>query len=92
MNFASGPSPEKTCLRGFPQVRLKPACSATDTISWNIEILHVASLVIFFRKLIIKVLIRQGECAAWSVSLFSADNKVRLSGDEVILLLKCTSG
>ena len=64
---------EKTCLRGFRQLRFKPACSATETSSKN-EISLVASLdIVLYKTRITKALIRLRGCAGWSAPVLFAN-------------------
>ena len=64
----------KRVLGVCDQVRLNLTCSATET-SYNIEILHVFSLVIILLlKLITKALSRLRGCAGWSASLLFVCN------------------
>ena len=54
------------------QVRLKPACSATEA-SWSLEILAIASRgIILSRQPTTKVLIRLRQCSDWSALLLFA--------------------
>ena len=53
-------------------IRLKPACSATET-SWGLEVLAIAGRgIILFRQRTAKVLIRLRGCAGWSAPLLFA--------------------
>ena len=59
----------KLVLEVSDKVRLKPACSATET-SQKIKIALVASLeMILSNKGITKALIRLSKCAGWSATL-----------------------
>ena len=63
------------------QLRLKPACSATDT-SWGLEISAIASRgIILSRQWTAKVLIRLRGCAGWSAPLLVAYGINRFSHD-----------
>ena len=58
----------------FDQVRLKPACSATET-SQSLEILDLSSIGIILhvsKKRTAKILIRLCECSGWSAPLLFA--------------------
>ena len=63
------------------QVRLKQACSATET-SYGLEVLAIASRDITLSKQrTTKVLIRLHGCAGWSAALLFACGKSRFSHD-----------
>ena len=67
----------------FDQVRLKPACSASET-SLGPEILDLASKgIILSRQRTPKVLIRLCGCAGWSAPLLLAYGKNRFSHNMV---------
>ena len=67
-------------------IRLNPDCSATET-SLDIKILHaVAPFVVVSSSERTKALIRLRGCAGWSTLLFAC-NKIRVSGDEVHLVI-----
>ena len=54
------------------QVRLKPACSATEA-TLTLEILDIASIgIVLFKQLTTKVLIRLRKCADWRCAGLSA--------------------
>ena len=63
---------EKLSLEVCEQVRLKLACSPTET-SWSLEILDIESIgIVLSMKRITKTLIRLRGCAGWSASLIFA--------------------
>ena len=63
------------------QVRLKPACSATEA-SQSLEISAIASRgIILSRQRTTKALIRLHGCAGWSAPLLSAYGIIRFSHD-----------
>ena len=63
----------RKCVFGvFDQVRLKLACSATET-SQSLELLGIASIhIILSKQQTAKVLIRLHRCAGWSAPLLFA--------------------
>ena len=66
---------------GSDQVRLKPACSATEA-TWSLETLDITSIgIILSRQRRIKALIRLHRCASWSVPLLFAYGINRFSHD-----------
>ena len=66
----------------YDQVRLKPACAATET-SWRLEISYIEKGgIILYRQRKTKLLIRLCRCAGWSASLLFAYGKNRFSHDE----------
>ena len=70
----------KTGPGGLDQVRLKPACSATEA-SYSLESLKLASIgIILSRKQTAKALIRLYGRAGWSVPLLFAYGKNGFSG------------
>ena len=63
------------------QVRLKPACSATET-SQGVEILDIASIdIILSKQQTTRVLFRLRRCAGWSAPLLFAYGKNRFPHD-----------
>ena len=64
------------------QVRLKPACTASET-GWNLEILDLERRgIILSRQRTTKALIKLCGCAGWSAPLLFAHGKSRFSHDE----------
>ena len=75
------PRHEKTCLQVCDQVRLKPACSATET-SCSLEILGIETRgIILSRQWTTKAMIRLRKCAGWSAPLLFAYGINRFSHD-----------
>ena len=80
-------SRENLSLRYSDQVRLKPACSATET-SYYLGILDSASIgIILSRQRTTKALIRLPGCADWSAPLLFAYEINRFSHDVAQLCL-----
>ena len=76
----------KPVFEVFDQIRLKLACSATET-SKSLEILYLVSIeIILSRQQTIKALIRLHGCGGWSAPLLFAYGINRFSHDVLLII------